>query len=244
MSGHNRWSKIKHQKAASDAKKSKGWTKLIKEVTVAARGGGDPNGNPRLRNAMDKARDSNIPNDTIDRAIKKGTGELGGEAMEELVYQAYGPGGVAIIIELATDNRNRTAGELRKILERGNAKIDSSGSVLHKFKRRGQIIFEATQASEDAITEIALDLGADDVRAEGEVVVVLTEPSTLYVVREGFVKKGLKPVDAEVLMIPEMTVNVSAKDSESLGKLITILEEHDDVTNVYANYESVEEAGE
>ncbi|HNN97679.1 MAG TPA: YebC/PmpR family DNA-binding transcriptional regulator, partial [Pseudomonadota bacterium] len=135
MSGHNRWSKIKHQKAASDAKKSKGWTKLIKEVTVAARGGGDPNGNPRLRNAMDKARDSNIPNDTIDRAIKKGTGELGGEAMEELVYQAYGPGGVAIIIELATDNRNRTAGELRKILERGNAKIDSSGSVLHKFKR-------------------------------------------------------------------------------------------------------------
>lgn len=243
MSGHNRWSKIKHQKAASDAKKSKGWTKLIKEVTVAARGGGDPNGNPRLRNAMDKARDSNIPNDTIDRAIKKGTGELGGEAMEELVYQAYGPGGVAIIIELATDNRNRTAGELRKILERGNAKIDSSGSVLHKFKRRGQMIFEASQASEDAITEVALDLGADDVRAEGEVIVVLTEPGALYVVREGFVKKGLKPADAEVLMIPEMTVNVSAKDSESLGKLIAILEEHDDVTNVYANYESAEDAG-
>lgn len=238
MSGHNRWSKIKHQKAASDAKKSKGWTKLIKEVTVAARGGGDPNGNPRLRNAMDKARDSNIPNDTIDRAIKKGTGELGGEAMEELVYQAYGPGGVAIIIELATDNRNRTAGELRKILERGNAKIDSSGSVLHKFKRRGQMIFEAAQASEDAITEAALELGADDVRAEGEVIVVLTEPGALYVAREGFVKKGLKPVDAEVLMIPEMTVNVSAKDSETLGKLIAILEEHDDVTNVYANYES------
>jgi YebC/PmpR family DNA-binding regulatory protein len=238
MSGHNRWSKIKHQKAASDAKKSKGWTKLIKEVTVAARGGGDPNGNPRLRNAMDKARDSNIPNDTIDRAIKKGTGELGGEAMEELVYQAYGPGGVAIIIELATDNRNRTAGELRKILERGNAKIDSSGSVLHKFKRRGQMIFEASQASEDAITELALELGAEDVRAEGEVIVVLTEPGALYVAREGFVKKGLKPVDAEVLMIPEMTVNVSAKDGEALGKLVGILEEHDDVTNVYANYES------
>lgn len=238
MSGHNRWSKIKHQKAASDAKKSKGWTKLIKEITVAARGGGDPNGNPRLRNAMDKARDSNIPNDTIDRAIKKGTGELGGEAMEELVYQAYGPGGVAIIIELATDNRNRTAGELRKILERGNAKIDSSGSVLHKFKRRGQMIFEASQASEDTITELALELGAEDVRAEGEVIVVLTEPGALYLAREGFVKKGLKPVDAEVLMIPEMTVSVSAKDGEALGKLVGILEEHDDVTNVYANYES------
>ncbi|HNN98205.1 MAG TPA: YebC/PmpR family DNA-binding transcriptional regulator, partial [Pseudomonadota bacterium] len=121
---------------------------------------------------------------------------------------------------------------------RGNAKIDSSGSVLHKFKRRGQMIFEAAQASEDAITEAALELGADDVRAEGEVIVVLTEPGALYVAREGFVKKGLKPVDAEVLMIPEMTVNVSAKDSETLGKLIAILEEHDDVTNVYANYES------
>lgn len=238
MSGHNRWSKIKHQKAASDAKKSKGWTKLIKEVTVAARGGGDPNGNPRLRNAMDKARDSNIPNDTIDRAIKKGTGELGGDAMEELVYQAYGPGGVAIIIEIATDNRNRTAGELRKMLERGNAKIDSSGSVLHKFKRRGQILFEAAQATEDAVTEAALELGADDVRAEDDVIVVITEPSALYAVREGFVKKGLKPADAEVLMIPEMTVEVAAKDAETLSKLIANLEEHDDVSNVYANFDA------
>ncbi|MFO0622835.1 MAG: YebC/PmpR family DNA-binding transcriptional regulator, partial [Polyangia bacterium] len=132
MSGHNRWSTIKHKKAAADAKKSKSWTKLIKEITISARSGGDPNGNPRLRSAVDKGRGANIPADTIDRAIKKGTGELGSELVEELIYQAYGPGGVAIVIELATDNRNRTAAELRKLLERQNAKIDPSGSVLHK----------------------------------------------------------------------------------------------------------------
>ena len=142
MSGHNRWSTIKHKKAATDAKKSRSWTKLIKEISIAARSGGDPSGNPRLRSAIDKGRGANIPADTIDRAIKKGTGELGADAVEELVYQAYGPGGVAIVIELVTDNRNRTAAELRKLLERQNAKIDPSGSVLHKFKKRGQIIFD------------------------------------------------------------------------------------------------------
>ena len=239
MSGHNRWSTIKHKKAAADAKKSKGWTKLIKEITVAARsGGGDPTGNPRLRTAMDKGRAANVPNDTIDRAIKKGTGEGGGEVMEELVYQAYGPGGVAIIVELATDNRNRTASELRKILERQNAKIDPSGSVLHKFKKRGQLIFEASEkVSEDVVTEAALELGADDVRAEGDTIVVLTEPSSFHEINEAFVKKGLKPEVAEVGMLPEMTVSVSVKDGESIGKLVNLLEEHDDVLNVYTNHE-------
>ncbi len=242
MSGHNRWSTIKHKKAIADAKKSKGWTKLIKEVTVAARsGGGDPSGNPRLRTAMDKARGANVPNDTIDRAIKKGTGEGGAENMEELVYQAYGPGGVAIIVELATDNRNRTASELRKLLERQNAKIDSSGSVLHKFKKRGQMIFEAEKFSEDAVTEVALELGAEDVRAEGDSVVVLTEPQGFHEMREAFEKKGLKAVVAEVAMLPEMTVSVSAKDAESINKLVTSLEEHDDVLNVYTNHESPDE---
>lgn len=240
MSGHNRWSTIKHKKAAADAKKSKGWTKLIKEVTVAARSGGDPTGNPRLRNSMDKAREANVPNDTIDRAIKKGTGELGGESVEELVYQVYGPGGVAIIVELTTDNRNRTAGELRKILERGNAKIDTSGSVLHKFKRRGQIFFDASKVSEDQVTEVALDLGAEDVRTEGDAIVVLTEPNTAWTIREGFEKKGLKPEETEVSMIPEQTVTVSAKDDESISKLLGILEDHDDVSNVYANHETAD----
>ena len=242
MSGHNRWSKIKHTKAITDAKKSKGWTKLIKEITVAAAGGGDPRDNPRLRTAMDKARAANVPNDTVDRAIKKGTGELGANAVEELVYQAYGPGGVAIVIELATDNRNRTASELRKLLERQNAKIDSSGSVLHKFKKRGQLVFDAEKYTEDAVTEIALDLAAEDVRAEGEVIVVLTEPSNFHHTRETFVKKGMTPIDAEVTMLPELTVEVSAKDDEHLNKLITALEEHDDVLNVYSNHEPHEAA--
>ena len=242
MSGHNRWSTIKHKKAISDAKKSKGWTKLIKEITVAARSGGDISGNPRLRSAIDKGRAANIPNDTIDRAIKKGTGELGAEQVEELVYQAYGPGGVAIIIELATDNRNRTASELRKLLERQNAKIDASGSVLHKFKKRGQLIFDASVVTEDAVTELALELGADDVKAEGDSIVVLTEPGGFYDIKEAFEKKGMKAEVAEVGMIPEMIVEVSEKEAESLGKLISALEEHDDVTSVYSNHEGGGEA--
>jgi YebC/PmpR family DNA-binding regulatory protein len=242
MSGHNRWSTIKHKKAAADAKKSKGWTKLIKEITVAARsGGGDPSGNPRLRTAVDKGRAANVPNDTIDRAIKKGTGEGGAEVMEELVYQAYGPGGVAIIVELATDNRNRTASELRKILERQNAKIDSSGSALQKFKKRGQLIFEAEKVSEDVVTEAALELGAEDVRAEGDSIVVLTEPGGFHVINEAFEKKGLKPVFAEVGMLPEVTVSLSEKDTESITKLVGLLEEHDDVLNVYTNHEEPQE---
>jgi YebC/PmpR family DNA-binding regulatory protein len=193
-----------------------------------------------LRTAIDKGRGANVPNDTIDRAIKKGTGEGGAENLEELVYQAYGPGGVAIIVELATDNRNRTASELRKILERQNAKIDSSGSVLHKFKKRGQMLFDAEKFSEDAVTEVALELGAEDVRAEGDTIVVLTEPQGFHEMREAFEKKGLKPLDAEVAMLPEMTVSVSPKDAESIGKLVGLLEEHEDVLNVYTNHEEPE----
>ena len=142
MSGHNRWSKIKHTKAASDAKKSKGWTKLLKEIAVAARGGGDPGGNPRLRTAVDKARASNVPNDTIKRAIQKGTGELGAESYEELLYEVYGPGGTAVVVEILTDNRNRTAGEIRKLLEKGHAKLAAAGSVLYLFHKKGHILFE------------------------------------------------------------------------------------------------------
>jgi YebC/PmpR family DNA-binding regulatory protein len=240
MSGHNRWSTIKHKKALADAKKSKGWTKLIKEIMVSARAGADATGNPRLRSAIDKGRAANIPNDTIDRAVKKGSGEQGAEQMEELVYQAYGPGGVAIIIELATDNRNRTASELRKLLERQNAKIDASGSVLHKFKKRGQIIFDSSKFSEDAVTEVALDLGADDVRSEGDSVIVFTEPASFHHIKDAFEKKGLVPTDGEVAMVPEVTQPVSAKDAESVMKLLSQLEEHDDVLNVYANFESDE----
>src|SRR3954469_17514788 len=150
MSGHNRWSKIKHTKAASDAKKSKGWTKLLKEITVAANGGGDPGGKPRLRTPVNKPRAGNGPNDTIKRAIEKGTGELGAESYEELLYEVYGPGGTAVVLEILTDNRNRTAGEIRKVLKRGNAKLAAAGSVLYLFHKRGHLVFDKT-VGEDAL---------------------------------------------------------------------------------------------
>lgn len=237
MSGHNRWSTIKHKKAIADAKKSRGWTKLLKEVTVAARGGSDPAGNARLRAAIEKARASNIPNDTIERAVKKGSGELAADQLEELTYQAYGPGGVAIVIELATDNRNRTASELRKLLEKQNAKIDTSGSVMHKFRRRGQLIFDAARHSEDAITEAALELGAEDVRAEGDTILVLTEAHDFHQVKEAFEKRGLVPESGEVALVPEQTVTVGEHDAEVITRLLEALDDHDDVLNVYANFE-------
>src|SRR5262245_61082435 len=224
MSGHNRWSKIKHTKAASDAKKSKGWTKLLKEVTVAAKSGGDPGGNPRLRTAIDKARASNVPNDTIKRAIQKGTGELGAENYEDLVYEVYGPGGTAVVVEILTDNRNRTAGEIRKMLERSNAKLAASGSVLYLFHKRGHIVFDKTGLSEDALMEAALEAGAEDVRTDGDVFLVVTEAGKMVDVREALEKKDMKPAHSEVGMYPDNSVRLEGKDAETLVKLIQQLE--------------------
>lgn len=235
MSGHSRWSTIKHKKALSDAKKAKGWTKLLKEITVIARSGGDPDANPRLRSAIDKGRAANIPNDTIDRAVRKGCGEEESIQLEELVYQVYGPAGVAVVVELATDNRNRTASELRKLLEKNNAKIDASGSVLHKFKKRGQLIFDAHVYSEDILTEAALELGADDVISEEQTIVVLAEPSGFHELQQKFIAKGLKPLEAEVAMIPELLVELSSSEAESIEKLLEMIEEHEDVLHVYSN---------
>jgi YebC/PmpR family DNA-binding regulatory protein len=237
MSGHNRWSKIKHQKAASDAKKSKGWTKLLKEIAVAAKGGGDPDGNPRLRTAIDKARAANIPNDTIKRAIQKGTGELAAESYEDLVYEVYGPGGSAVVVEILTDNRNRTAGEIRKLLEKHHGKLAASGSVLYLFHKQGHILFEKGSVDEDALMEAALEAGADDVRSEGEAFVVVTEPGKMIEVRDALDKKGMKAAHAEVGMYPENSVRLDGKDAEAMLKLVNALEDHDDVQNVYANYD-------
>jgi YebC/PmpR family DNA-binding regulatory protein len=236
MSGHNRWSKIKHTKAASDAKKSKGWTKLLKEIAVAAKSGGDPDGNPRLRTAIDKARASNIPNDTIKRSVQKGTGELAAESYEELIYEVYGPGGTAVVVEILTDNRNRTAGEIRKLLEKGNAKLGAAGSVLYLFKKQGHILFEKS-VGEDALMEAALEAGADDVRADGEVFLVVTEPGKMFDVKDKLEKKGMKPAHSEVGMYPDNSVRLEGKDAESMVKLVQNLEDHDDVQNVYANYD-------
>src|SRR5215510_6370772 len=236
MSGHNKWSTIKHKKAAADARRSKVWTKLIKEITVSARlGGGDPNGNPRLRAAIDKARGANMPNDNITRAIKKGTGEEGGVHYEELAYEAYGPGGVALLIEIMTDSRNRTASEIRHVLERHNGKLAAAGAVSYLFKKHGVLTFEG--ASEDTITELAIELGADDVRAGQTTVDVITDPHDFEKVRDGFVQKGMKPTTAELQMVPSTTVRIEGRDAESMVKLMNALEDHEDVQNVFANFD-------
>jgi YebC/PmpR family DNA-binding regulatory protein len=236
MSGHNRWSKIKHTKAASDAKKSKGWTKLLKEISVAAKSGGDPDGNPRLRTAVDKARANNIPNDTIKRAVQKGTGELAAETYEDLVYEVYGPGGTAVVVEILTDNRNRTAGEIRKLLEKGHAKLAASGSVLYLFHKKGHVLFDKA-VGEDKLMEAALDAGADDVRADGDGFLVETEPGKMIDVKEKLEKQGMAAVHSEVGLYPETSVRLEGDDAAAMLKLVQALEDHDDVQNVYANYD-------
>jgi YebC/PmpR family DNA-binding regulatory protein len=236
MSGHNRWSKIKHTKAASDAKKSKGWTKLLKEITVAAKGGGDPAGNPRLRTAVDKARAANIPNDTIKRGIQKGTGELGADNYEELTYEVYGPGGTAVVVEILTDNRNRTAGEIRKLLEKGNAKLAASGSVLYLFHKKGHLLFDVA-VGEDKLMEAALEAGAEDVRSDGDGFLVETEAGRLFDVKDTLEKQGLTSLHAEVGMYPDTFVHLEGNDAAAMFKLVQALEDHDDVQNVYANYD-------
>jgi YebC/PmpR family DNA-binding regulatory protein len=236
MSGHNRWSKIKHTKAATDAKKSKGWTKLLKEITVAAKGGGDPDGNARLRSAIDKARAGNIPNDTIKRSIQKGSGELGAESYDELVYEVYGPGGTAVVVEILTDNRNRTAGEIRKLLERAHGKLAASGSVLYLFHKRGHLFFEK-DIGEDKLMEAALEAGADDVRADPEGFLVETEPGKLHDIQDKLEKQGLKPLHSEVGMYPDTHVRLEGEHAAQMLKLVAALEDHDDVQNVYANYD-------
>ncbi len=243
MSGHNRWSKIKHKKGASDAKKSKVWTKLIKEITVAARSGGDPNGNPRLRTAIDKARAQNMPNDTIDRAIKKGTGELGGVTYEEFNFEAYGPGGTAILMEIMTDNRNRTTGEIRNILTKGNGNLGSSGSVAYMFKKLGIVAYDKAAVDENKVTDLAIELGADDVKTEDDMVTVVTEPKEFERIRDGLKAAGMpEPATAEVSMVPQNKVHLAGRDAEVALKLLDALEDNDDVQNVYSNLDVDESA--
>jgi YebC/PmpR family DNA-binding regulatory protein len=237
MSGHNRWSKIKHKKEASDSKRSKVWTKIIKEITVSARlGGGDISGNPRLRTAVDKGRAVNMPNDVIDRSIKKGTGDLEGVNYEEFNYEVYGPGGTALLVEIMTDNRNRTASEIRNLITRFNGNLGASGSVGWMFKKQGMIVFDKTAVDENVLTDQAIELGAEDIRSETEAVVVVTEPKEFERIREGLKKTGIpEPVSAEVTMVPQNVVHLVGKEAEGAVKLVNALEDHDDVQNVYSN---------
>lgn len=241
MAGHSKWANIKFRKAAQDSKRGKIFTRLIREITVSARaGGGDPSCNPRLRTALDKAYGNNMAKDTVERAIKRGTGELEGIDYEEVTYEGYGPGGIAILVETLTDNKVRTVAEVRHIFAKRGGNLGTSGSVAYLFKRRGLISFPG-DADEDRILEAALEAGAEDVVHEDEHIAVYTEVQALHAVAAALEAAGLKAEEVELTQIPETSNRVSGEEAEKLLKLLDALEENDDVQNVYANYEMSDE---
>jgi YebC/PmpR family DNA-binding regulatory protein len=239
MSGHSKWHSIKHKKAAIDAKRGAVFTKVIKELTVAARiGGGDPDSNARLRTAINAAKAANMPNDNIDRAIKKGTGELEGVNYEEITYEGYGPGGVALIVEVMTDNRNRTASEIRHLFTKHGGSLGTSNSVAFLFERKSLIYVAAEGTSEDDLMMQALDAGASDIQKDGEVFEVVSEPHAHNNVLEKLTEAGFKMESSEVSLVPSTRVKPENKDLERAMKMIETLEEHDDVQHVYHNLDA------
>ncbi|MCI6663207.1 MAG: YebC/PmpR family DNA-binding transcriptional regulator [Spirochaetia bacterium] len=236
MSGHSKWATIKHAKGAADAKRGQLFTKFIKEISIAARmGGGDPASNPRLRTAILKARAANMPKDNIERAIKKGTGELGGASYEEKLYEGYGPGGVAILVEVLTDNNNRAAANVRNIFSKSGGNLGATGSVAYMFNRKGVIEYDAEVVSEDEVMDVALEAGADDIVTEDGIITVTTDPANFESILEVLQGKGYESVSAEVAMVPDMYSAVDNETATKLQKLIDRLEEDDDVQNVYTN---------
>ncbi len=243
MAGHSKWKQIKHKKAITDSRRAANWTKIIREITVAAKaGGGDPAGNPRLRLAMDTARGANMPNDNIERAIKKGTGELEGVNYEEITYEAYGPAGVAIMIESLTDNGNRTVADIRRWLSRNGGNLGTAGSVAWMFDRRGQITVDGEKYGEEQVMEAALEAGALDVESQDGVFTILSEVSDFNAVQDALREKGIEWEDAELAMIPKTEVRVEGPDAVQLVKLLDLLEELDDVQKVYTNADIDEES--
>jgi YebC/PmpR family DNA-binding regulatory protein len=238
MAGHSKWKQIKHYKAATDKKRGALFTKLIREITVAAKqGGGDPGGNPRLRTAIDNAKAQSMPKENIERAVKKGTGDLEGVDYVEVVYEAYGPGGVAIMIQALTDNATRTVAEVRAKLSRGGGNLGTTNSVAFMFDRKGQIFVEAAGLDEDAAMEKALEAGAEDFAREDDAFVITTAPAELHSVSQALDQAGLKVSQAELSWIPKSTVSVAGEPAQQLVKLIEALEELDDVQKVDANFE-------
>ncbi len=247
MSGHNKWSKVKHRKGAVDAKRSKIWTKIIREITVAAKiGGDDPASNSRLRKALDDARSSNISKDTITRALAKASGNQEGGEYEELVYEGYGPAGVAIVVESLTDNRNRTYGEVRAAFNKNGGNLGTSGSVCFSFKKKGQISFAQSEKqnkdiNEDQLLEIGLEYGIEDISHEEDMWFIQCDAETLLTLKDAFSKAGLMPASSEIAMIPDTVIEVSGDNAKLLFKLIDALEDLDDVQSVWSN-EDIDDA--
>jgi len=238
MSGHSKWSTIKRKKGAADAKRGKVFSKVIKEITIAARiGGGDPEGNPRLRAAILLAKNENMPKDNIDRAIKKGTGDLEGAAYEEIIYEAYGPGGVAILTQVLTDNKNRTVADIRHIFTKNGGSMGETGCVAWMFEKKGYIVFEKSKVDEEALMEWALEAGVEDIREQEDEWEVITPIEDLEKIRAALEKKKWIPQVAELTMLPKNTVTLERKNAEQMLRLMEALEENDDVQNVYANFD-------
>ncbi|MGP1521862.1 YebC/PmpR family DNA-binding transcriptional regulator [Treponema sp.] len=236
MSGHSKWATIKHAKGAADAKRGQLFTKFIKEISISARmGGGDPSSNPRLRTAILKARAANMPKDNIERAIKKGTGELGGSVYEEKIYEGYGPGGVAVLVEVLTDNNNRAAANVRNIFSKSGGNLGATGSVAYMFNRKGVIEYDAEVVKEDEIMEAGLEAGAEDIAEDGGVITVTTDPADFETVLEFLQNKGYESVSAGISMVPDTYSTLDADTTRKVLKLIDRLEEDDDVQNVYSN---------
>lgn len=249
MSGHSKWHTIKHKKGALDAKRGKIFTRLIKEITVAARtgGSGDVNLNARLRKAVSDAKSNNMPNDTIDKAIKRGTGELEGVSYEEITYEGYGPAGVAVILETMTDNRNRTVAEIRHLFSKNGGNLGESNSVAWMFNRKGSIIVDADAKGEDELMEIALNAGAEDMQPDVDTYQILTAPEDFDIVLEAVKAAGIEPLEAEIAMVPQNYIKLEGKDAQQMLKLYEALDDHDDVQKVVANFDideaTMEQAG-
>jgi YebC/PmpR family DNA-binding regulatory protein len=238
MSGHSKWHTIKHKKGAADAKRGKVFTRIIKELTVAARnGGGDANMNPRLRTIIAEAKANNMPRENIERAIRRGTGEEPGVSYEEITYEGYGPGGAALLIQSLTDNKNRTVGEIRHLLGKWNGNLAAENSVAWMFSRKGQVIVEKSKADEEKLLNVALDAGADDMNDDGSAWEIVCAPDAFEKVRDAVKATGIEPAAAEIAMIPQNYVKLEGKDAQQMLKLMEALDDHDDVQHVWANFD-------
>jgi YebC/PmpR family DNA-binding regulatory protein len=238
MSGHSKWATIKHKKAALDSKRGKIFTRLIKEIMIAARGGGgDPDGNPRLRTAILAAKASSMPAENIKRAVMRGTGELEGGQIDEILFEGYGPGGAAVLVSVATDNRNRTVSEIRHAFSKNGGNLGEQGSVAWMFERKSQIFIEGDKTTEDQLMGILLEVGADDIRDQGDTWEVLSPPDAHDAVLKALTDAGIPTESAEIAMVPKNTVKLEGKNAQAMMKLYDVLDNQDDVQNVYGNYE-------